>query len=166
MRKVLRFKQAWRRVQKHGNSLCLKKIEGFFRPDRNISLHIHHFHMDYNDPCLRPKLLRNHCFQFLLSITVVQRENEDNGYAKFGGLNKVHYGLCENGELSRFSIILFEEYSSETQGRSAGSGKMEAKVFKNGREMGCPWDATLNEPFPLPIRILVCDWAQKIIFVL
>ena len=144
-----------------GTACVLKKIEGFFRPDRNISLHIHHFHMDYNDSCLRPKNLRNHCFQFLLSITVVPREIEDNGYAKFWVLNKIHYGLCENGELSRFSIILFEEYSSETQGRSAGSGKTEAKVFKNGQES--PWDATLNEPVPQLIRILVCDWAQKII---
>ena len=24
---------AWRKVQKHGNSLCLTKIEGFFRPN-------------------------------------------------------------------------------------------------------------------------------------
>ena len=33
-------------------------------------------------------------FQFLLGISVVPRENEDNGYAKFGGggrVNKVYY---------------------------------------------------------------------------
>ena len=28
------------------------------------------------------KMLHKHCFQFLLGITVVQREIEDNGYAK------------------------------------------------------------------------------------
>ena len=106
MRKVLRFRQAWRRVQKHGNSLHLTKIKGFFRPDRNISLHIHHFYMDHNNPFFSPKILHNHCFQFLLGMTVTPREIEDNGYAKFWGLKKVHYGLCENGELSRFSIIL------------------------------------------------------------
>ena len=39
-------------------------------------------------------------------MTVTPREIEDNGYAKFWGLKKVHYGLCENGELSRFSVIL------------------------------------------------------------
>ena len=100
--------------------------------------------MDYNDPCLRPKILHNHCFQFLLGIAVVPREIEDNGYAKFWGLNKLHYSLCENEELSRFSIIMFEEYSSETQGRSVGSGITEAKVSKNEREN--PWDATPNEP--------------------
>ena len=119
--------------------------------------------MDNNDPCLRPKILNlhDHCLQFLLGIAVVPREIEDNDYAKFWGLSKVHYGLCENEELSRFSIITFEEYSSETQGWSVGSGITEAKVFKKGRKS--PWDAILNEPVPRLIRILVCDWAQKII---
>ena len=34
-----------------------------------------------------PQILHNHCFQFLLGITVVRREIEDNGYAIlfFGG---------------------------------------------------------------------------------
>ena len=33
-------------------------------------------------------------------ITVVRREIEDDGYANLvgGGVNKVHYGLCEKGE--------------------------------------------------------------------
>ena len=39
-------------------------------------------------------------------MTVIPREIEDNGYAKFWRLKKVHYGLCENSELSLFSIIL------------------------------------------------------------
>ena len=107
MRKVLRFKYAWHRVQKHGNSLCLTKIRGFFRPDSNISLHIHHFYMDHNNPFSRPKILHDHCFQFLLGITVAPKEIEDNGYAKFGGLRKVHYGQCENGQLSRFFYLLY-----------------------------------------------------------
>ena len=38
-------------------------------------------------------------FQFLLAITVVAREFEDSGqYADFWRVNKVHYGLGENGE--------------------------------------------------------------------
>ena len=49
-------------------------------------------------PPLQKKKLHNHCFQFLLGITVVLREIEDNGYAKFSGINKVHWDLCENGE--------------------------------------------------------------------
>ena len=45
-----------------------------------------------------PKFWYNHCFQFLLGITVVPRKIEDNDYAKFWEVNKVHFGLCEIGE--------------------------------------------------------------------
>ena len=48
-----------------------------------------------------PQYLLNHCFQFLLGITVVPREIEDNGNAKFWGVSKVRYGLGENDELKR-----------------------------------------------------------------
>ena len=51
-----------------------------------------------NAPCLPPIILHNHCFQFPLGITVIPRETEDNGYAKFWGINRVHYGLGENGQ--------------------------------------------------------------------
>ena len=44
-----------------------------------------------------PTILQNYCFLFLLGITV-PREIENNNNAKFVGLNKVHYGLFENGE--------------------------------------------------------------------
>ena len=40
-------------------------------------------------------------FQFLLGITVVPRQIEDNGYAKFWEVNKVPYGPCENGECGK-----------------------------------------------------------------
>ena len=44
--------------------------------------------------------LHDHCSQFLLGITVVPREIQDNGYEKFGGggVNKVCDGPCENGK--------------------------------------------------------------------
>ena len=42
-------------------------------------------------PCLHPKILHNHCFQFLLGITFVPREIEDDSYVKFQEVNKVHY---------------------------------------------------------------------------
>ena len=67
---------------------------------------IHFFYIDHNAPSLfpppthppPPQYLYNRCFQFLRGITVVPREIQDNGYSKFGGLNTVHYGLCENGQ--------------------------------------------------------------------
>ena len=67
---------------------------------------IHHFHIGHNAPCLPPpppKILHNHCFWFLLGITVVPREIKDNGYAKFGAVNKVHCGLCENREFRKMT---------------------------------------------------------------
>ena len=68
---------------------------------------IHHFHIDDNAPCLPARLLHNHCCQFLLGITIVPREIEDNGYAKFWEVNKVHYGLCEIGECGRQTMRHF-----------------------------------------------------------
>ena len=48
------------------------------------------------------KILHNLCFRFLLGELLHPGEIENNGYAKFWGVNKihyqVHYGLCENGE--------------------------------------------------------------------
>ena len=32
----------------------------------------------------------DYCFQFLLGITVIPKEIEDNAYAKVWGINKVH----------------------------------------------------------------------------
>ena len=44
---------------------------------------IHHFHISHNAPYLPPKISHNFCFSFLLGITAVQREIENNAYAKF-----------------------------------------------------------------------------------
>ena len=64
---------------------------------------IRHFHISHNATYLSPpplpqkNILHNLCFSFLLGITAVQREIENNAYAKFWGANKVHYGKCESG---------------------------------------------------------------------
>ena len=58
-------------------------------------------HLIYPPPPLPPppqKKLHDPCFQFLLGITFIPREIQDNSYAKYWGVNKVHYDLCENGE--------------------------------------------------------------------
>ena len=44
---------------------------------------IQHFHRDHTASCLPQQILHNNYFQFLQGITVVSREIEDNGYAKF-----------------------------------------------------------------------------------
>ena len=46
--------------------------------------------MDNNAPCLPPKKFAKPFFSIPLGITVVQRELEDKGYVKFGGVDKVH----------------------------------------------------------------------------
>ena len=47
--------------------------------DLYSNLSIHYFHIDHNAPCLTPKILHNSCFQFLVGITVVPKEIQDNG---------------------------------------------------------------------------------------
>ena len=49
-----------------------------------------------------PQILHNLCFSFLLGITAVPRERENNAYAKFWVANMVHYGRCANGEFNFF----------------------------------------------------------------
>ena len=48
------------------------------------------------------EILHNLCLSFLLGITAVRREIENNTYAKLGGrgTNKVHYGRCVSGVFS------------------------------------------------------------------
>ena len=64
--------------------------------------------IDHNAPCLPPKVLHNHCLRFSLRRLLYLPEIGRNRYTKLGRggggwLNKVHYGLCENGELARWS---------------------------------------------------------------
>ena len=61
---------------------------------------IGHFGKYHNTLCLSPQILHKHCFQFLLGLTMVPRENENNTYAKFGGTNKEYYGIFRNGLLT------------------------------------------------------------------
>ena len=80
---------------------------------------IHHFQVDHNAPYLPhpppppPQILHHRCFQFLPGITAVPREIEDNGYAQFCGVDKVHYCLCENGEFHKLLVIFPGVFSIE-----------------------------------------------------
>jgi len=46
------------------------------------------FRKYHNTLCLAPQILHKHCFQFLLGLSMVPRENKNNAYARFGGTNK------------------------------------------------------------------------------
>ena len=45
---------------------------------------------------LYPQILHEHCFQFLLGLTMVPRKNKNNAYAKCGGTNEEYYGIFRN----------------------------------------------------------------------
>ena len=64
-------------------------------------------------------------------------KNNDNGYAKFGGgaVNKVRYGLCENGELLVFIVTQFKIDQNKNQNRSIDKVNQSIKqstLFKQG----------------------------------
>ena len=55
----------------------------------------------HNTLCLSPQILHEHCFQFLLGLIMVPRENKNNAYAKFGGTKKEYYGIFRTGLFNR-----------------------------------------------------------------
>ena len=59
---------------------------------------IRHLHISHNTPYLPPKISHSLCFSFLLGITAVPREIENNAYARFWGANEVYYGRCASGK--------------------------------------------------------------------
>ena len=73
-----------------------------FEPEGAGVIAIGHFGKYHNILCLYPQILHKHCFQFLLGITMVPRENKNNVYAKFGGTNKEYYGIFRSGLLHGF----------------------------------------------------------------
>ena len=65
---------------------------------------IRHLHISHNTPCLPPKILHKHCFQFLVGRLKHPGELKNRGYAKFWGeANKVYCGRYANGELENRS---------------------------------------------------------------
>ena len=78
---------------------------------------ISHFRISHNATYLFPphplpkkKILHNLCSSFLLGITAVQREIQNNAYAKFWGANKVHYGKCESGVWLLLRLLLWSSW--------------------------------------------------------
>ena len=76
---------------------------------------IHHFYMSHNT------LLHNHCFYFLLGLTIVPGEIENDAHATFWGANKVYYGMY-------YGIDQF--WSSLERRDSPGLGNPRNTIFK------------------------------------
>ena len=96
------------------------------------SIHSLYFHINNNALSLPPKILHNHILFpiiFILGITVVPREIGDEGYAKFWGVNKVNYGLCENGELKKNSRPEKNAYSYFEKGCREKCTRQSRKVL-------------------------------------
>ena len=76
----------------------------------------------HDAPYLPPKVLDNLCVLFLLSVTAVPREIENNAYAKFWGANKVHYGRCPSGvyEVRRPTPCFLVKFRCVCRGRRVG----------------------------------------------
>ena len=64
-----------------------------------------HLHFSRNGPYLHPNILHYLCFSFLLGITAVPREIENNAYAKFCGANKVQYGSSASSVVNEIGLI-------------------------------------------------------------
>jgi len=64
-------------------------------------------------PPSSPQILHNLCFSFLLGITAVPREIENNAYAKFWGANKVRYGKCGSGVWLLLRLLLWSSWLSQ-----------------------------------------------------
>jgi len=60
---------------------------------------IRHFHISHNAPYLPLKIFHNLCFSFLLGITAVLREIENNAYTKFWGVGEEGEVRCIMGDV-------------------------------------------------------------------
>ena len=58
---------------------------------------LHHFHIDHNTSCLAPKFCITIVFDFSWDDYNTQ-EKLETMVMQILGVNKMHYGLCENGE--------------------------------------------------------------------
>ena len=63
--------------------------------DKNVYLHIRHFHITHNAPYLPTKILHNLCFSFLLGITAVQEKLKTMLVQNFGGQIRCIMGNVE-----------------------------------------------------------------------
>ena len=76
----------------------------FYRQTRWVKAFFNlYFSLTLVTTCCRLKNDDDNNNKNILGITVVPREIQNNSYAKFWGVNKVHYGLCENGECLNYN---------------------------------------------------------------
>ena len=87
----------------------IRVTQEHIRVHGNVVFHfffIRHFHISHSADYLPAQILQKLCFSFLLGITAVLREIENNAYAKFWGASKVHYGKCGNDVWAMSDLLL------------------------------------------------------------
>ena len=70
---------------------------------------IGHFGKYHNNLCLPPTFCK-HCFQFLVGLTMVPRENKNNAHARFGGKDKEYYGISSYQLHPQGHCIIFQQH--------------------------------------------------------
>ena len=66
---------------------------------------IHHFRTDHNSPCLPPKFCITIVSNFSLALQSFREKSKTMIMKIWAGVNKLHYGLRENGVSRKISII-------------------------------------------------------------
>ena len=107
------------------------------------SIHLLYLHINNNALCLPPKNLHNHCFQLYFSwvLQSSQEKAKTKVMQNFGGWtrsgahqwapDKVHYGLCENGELKKIPV--------QRRTHTAISRKVVGKSARDNPVRYCGW---------------------------
>ena len=89
-----------RSEQQHNQNLYFWALLAFYHnPSRFRAECIHYLHNPIIHLYYPPKLLHNHCLQFLLGHENVPREVENNAYADFWGIKEMYYGIRASCEL-------------------------------------------------------------------
>ena len=122
----------------NGNLLKIKQCKSFTRFVFSLSAVVKNQYSPFAPP--QPPLsqiLHNLCFSFLLGITAVPREIENNAYAKFWGTDSVHLNAEEiartnhNESFTRNHVS--ESYTrsqdSDTLARSSDIHKYSKPIF-------------------------------------
>ena len=94
------------------------KSRGYSWDKQVKTLAIHHFRIDHNASCLPPKF----CITIVSNFSwVLQSSQEKSKTMVFQnwGVNKVHYGLCENSEFQEIAAEFV--YSKQRKMKSFSS---------------------------------------------
>ena len=96
-----------RSEQQHNQNLYFWALLAFYHnPSRFRAECIHYLHNPIIHLYYPPKLLHNHCLQFLLGHENVPREVENNAYADFWGIKEMYYGIRASCEIDHKRVWL------------------------------------------------------------